>query len=278
MTTEGVPEKEPLKQPSRERETFGSFITIVGPVFYNRKLSSNAKLLYGLLSAMSQAPKYYAFAYNETMQTYLECSERALQRYLKELSDAGEITIIDGQGGRKTLRKIYLTRVQPFNPDRSDGVNPDKNDGVTNIYCKNKQKEKGKGKAAADADAIEWLDAWATKQEWEHSADADPEAVIALIKDLHAFAENRAAKKKPILTVRAASLVTGRLIAYTKDMRPQIPAMRYILQESINHNWEKLYPIKPENRDDFKRWCADNYDGLQVQFPSDGNTEETEYF
>ena len=261
MTTEGVPEKEPLKQPSRERETFGSFITIVGPVFYSRSLSANAKLLYGLLSAMSQAPKYYAFAYNETMQTYLKCSERALQRYLKELSDAGEITIVDGQGGRKTLRKIYLTRVQPFNPD--------KNDGVTNIYSKNKQKEKGKGKAAADADAIEWLDAWATKQEWEHSADADPEAVIALIKDLHAFAENRAAKKKPILTVRAASLVTCRLIAYTKDMRPQIPAMRYILQESINHNWEKLYPIKDTQIDDYKDFLRREYGIEQVSGSED---------
>lgn len=236
----------------KDRETFGSFITIVGPVFYNRELSANAKLLYGLLSAMSQAPKYYAFARNKTMQTYLQCSERALQRYLKELTDAGEIEIADGQGGR-TLRKIFLTRVQPFCPDKSDGVNPDKSDGV-DIYSNNKQKKKGK---VSDIDVADWLGHWAVTNAWAFDADCQPEAQQALISDIHAFLENRAAKKKPMLTVRAAGMLVNRLISYSDGYQPKIPAMRYILQEAVSHNWEKVFPIK--NTDDFADFLQREY-------------------
>lgn len=235
------------------RETFGSFITIVGPVFYNRDLSANAKLLYGLLSAMSQAPKYYAYARNETMQAYLQCSERALQRYLKELQDAGEIRIEDGQGGR-TLRKIYLTRVQPFYPDKSDGVNPDKSDGV-DIYSNNKQKKKSKG--AAGTDVIEWLDRWVVSFDWPNTEDLEPEEQQKLIGDIHGFVENRAAKKKPILTVRAAGMLTNRLDSYSDGYQPKIPAMRYMLQEATAHNWEKVFPI--QNADDFTDFLRREY-------------------
>lgn len=237
----------------KDRETFGSFITIVGPVFYHRDLSANAKLLYGLLSAMSQAPKYYAFARNETMQSYLQCSERALQRYLKELTDAGEIKIEDGQGGR-TLRRIYLTRVQPFYHDKSDGVYPDKSDGV-HIYSNNKQKKKGKG--AAGTDVTEWLDKWAVSFCWVHEADMEPERQQQLIGDIHAFVENRAAKKKPLLTVRAAGMLVSRLVAYSDGYQPKIPAMRYILQEAVAHNWEKVFPIK--NDDDYEDFLRREY-------------------
>lgn len=47
--------------------------------------------------------------------------------------------------------------------------------------------------------------------------------------------------------------------------------MRYVLSQSVESNWEKLYPItKP---DDFNRWLHDNY-GVQV-----GHAEpEVEYF
>lgn len=239
--------------PHKERETFGAYITIVGPVFYNDELSDQAKLLYGLLSAMCQAPRYYAFARNRTLLKYLHCSERQLQRRLKELVDAGEIEIVDGQGGAETLRKIYLRRVQPFNPDRNDGVNPDKNDGVNILYSNNKQTKRGKAPAAAEGEILEWLDNWAVKLE------ADRDSTVALISDLHAFVEMRKAKKKPVLTVRAASLITGRLTAYSQGQEHAIPAMRYMLQESVTHNWEKIWNIKDSSADDFADFLRREY-------------------
>lgn len=43
--------------PPSERESFASYIQIVGPVFYNKDFSDKTKLLYGLLAAMTQAPR-----------------------------------------------------------------------------------------------------------------------------------------------------------------------------------------------------------------------------
>lgn len=249
---------EEQKQPQK-RQTFGTYITIPGPVFYNRAISGKAKLLYGLLSAMSQAPKYYAYAYNETMTAYLQCSERSLQRYLGELVDAGEIRIEDGQGGRKTLRKIYLVRVQPFNPDKNVGVNPDKNDGV-NIYSINKQKkEKGKDAAAvSQAEIISWFDHWATSEDWSGD-DQTLEAITKLLGDIHGFVEARAAKGKPLLTIRSAAMAKNRLMGYSEGYSPRIPAMRYMLQESISHNWEKIFPIKESQQDDYLDFLRREY-------------------
>ena len=79
-----------LQPPSpAERESFSAYINIVGPVFYNKQFSDKTKLLYGLLAAMTQAPRYYAFAKNSTLMRFLDCSERTLQRCISELEDAG---------------------------------------------------------------------------------------------------------------------------------------------------------------------------------------------
>ena len=83
---------------------------------------------------------------------------------------------------------------------------------------------------------------------------------------------NLTAKKKPILTVNAAGRHAKKLLDYSADFPEyRLAAMRYVLSQSVESNWEKLYPItKP---DDFNRWLHDNY-GVQV-----GHVEpEVEYF
>lgn len=250
--------------PKKERETFGAYIQIVGPVFYARQLSDKAKLLYGLLAAMTQPPLYYAFARNATLCRYLDCSERTLQKYLKELTERNEIVIENGEGGRQ-LRKIKVARLQPVYPAESCGVYPAESCGGNNID-NNKQKKNGKPAASPQA-VLDWLDAWAAK------LNADPADTIDLISDLHMFVDNRAAKRKPVLTIRAASLITGRLKSYTQDVDMVIPAMRYILRESVEHNWDKLYPIKDGNADDFRRWLADVYGLAVTPDPPPGRTE-----
>lgn len=233
-----------------ERETFGAYVQIVGPVFYSRQLSDKSKLLYGLLCAMTQAPKYYAFPRNRTLTKFLDCSERTLQRCLCELETIGEIRIVGDRGG-KTLRKIFVERLQPVYPDKNDGGTPDKNDGGN----KNKQnKNKGRAAAASQAEIIEWLDAWAANLEFPS------DETVRLCRDLHAMVENRAAKGKPYNTINAASLMTNRLLAFTKGTDFPSGMMRYILQESIGHNWEKIFPVKPEQMDDYYSFLRREYD------------------
>lgn len=230
------------------RETFSSYIQITGPVFYNRQFSDKTKLLYGLLAAMTRAPRYYAFAKNSTLMRFLNCSERTLQRCLSELEEAGELTIENGSGGR-TLRKIRLTRLQPIYPDNNDGVNPDKNDGGN----KNNRKRKSRGAkapAATQEEVIQWFNCWVAKQ------NLSQEDSVALCTDLHDFVENRASLGKPFNTIKAAARMGGRLLALSKDAQYPIPLMRYLLNKSIIHGWSDVFELKPEDAEDFNRFLA----------------------
>ena len=68
---ENLSEANPQSNSPGSKETFAAYIQIVGPVFYNRAFSDKTKLLYGLLAAMTQAPRYYAFAKNSTLMRFL---------------------------------------------------------------------------------------------------------------------------------------------------------------------------------------------------------------
>lgn len=239
----------------KEVETFGAYIQIVGPVFYNRDLNDKTKLLYGLLAAMTQAPRYYAFAKNATMMRFLQCSERTLQRCLSALEGAGEIVIEDGSGGRGNMRKIYLTRLRPFNPDKNDGANPDKNDGVNNNKEKNKQRRKkaAASTAVSEKDIKEWLDCWVAK------LDLDTDESVRLCSDLHAMAENRSAMGDPYLTIRHVVLLTNNLKRYSAGKDHPVAVMRFLLQQSVTNNWRTVYELKEKDLDSFAAFLRDEY-------------------
>ena len=242
--TENCPSKDP-------KETFAAYIVIPGPVFYNRDLSEKAKLCYGLLNAMHQAPRYYAFAKNSTLMKYLGVSERKLQRCLKELVDAGEITIEDGSGGR-TIRKIRLTRLQPIYPDKNDGVNPDKNDGG-NKNNRKENKQRGKAPCVSQDDIIQWFNSWAVKLELSES-DA-----LALMTDLHDLTESRAAMGKPFKTIKAAARMANRLEALAKNDAHPVALMRYLLSKAIRLGWMDIYALDEKDAADYAAWLAAEY-------------------
>lgn len=233
------------------KETFGSYIQIVGPVFYNKAFSDKTKLLYGLLAAMTQAPRYYAFAKNSTLMRFLDCSERTLQRCLNDLEAAGELTIENGAGGR-TLRKIRLTRLQPIYPDKNDGVNPDKNGGGS----KNNRKRNSRGAKAPSAtheEIIQWFNVWVAKQELSQ------EDSVALCTDLHALVENREAIGKPFVTINGPIRMAGRLTNLTADSPYPVPLMRYLLSRTIVNNWADVFPLDERDAEDFNRYLATEY-------------------
>lgn len=225
------------------REQFSAYVDITGPVFYNRQLSDKAKLLYGLLSAMTRPPDYYAWARNATMCGYLGCCERTLQRYLKELTDAGELTIEDGSGGN-TIRKIRVARLQPVYPAESCGGTPTNPAGAYNK--ENKKNKKNTEAAAISADELdEHLTGFVARLELTEAQST------TLITDLRGQAENRKAKGKPILSYATANRMMSRLLSLTEKEEYRPEAMRYILQASINNNWTDVFPIKDSQRDDF---------------------------
>lgn len=242
------------------KETFGSYIQIVGPVFYNKAFSDKTKLLYGLLAAMTQAPRYYAFAKNSTLMRFLNCSERTLQRCLSDLEAAGELTIENGSGGRN-LRKIRLTRLQPIYPDKNDGVSPDKNDGGN----KNNRKRKGKGAQAPVAthdEIIQWFNVWVAK------LDLSQEDSVALCTDLHALVENREAIGKPFVTINGPIRMAGRLTNLTADSSHPVALMRYLLNRTIVNNWADVFPLEERDSEDFNRYLATEY-GITAASGSD---------
>ena len=235
----------------KEKETFAAYIQIVGPVFYNRQFSDKTKLLYGLLAAMTQAPRYYAFARNNTLMKFLCCSERTLQRCLSELEDAGELTIENGSGGR-TIRKIRLTRLQPIYPGKNDGVNPDKNDGG-NKNNRKENKQRGKAPAVSQDDVIQWFNAWVVK------LDLDEKDSLALCTDLRDLAESREALGKPFQTIKAAARMANRLEALTKDDPHPVALMRYLLGKAIRNGWQDIYGLDDEDVGDYAKFLWSEY-------------------
>lgn len=105
------------------REQFSAWANIPARVLFDREISDRAKLLYGLISCMSNSYGF-AFAKNSTLMRYLNVEERSLQRTLKQLLDSGYIRIEDGSGGRGTLRKIFTVEVCPRTPSILTGLTP----------------------------------------------------------------------------------------------------------------------------------------------------------
>ena len=247
------------QKPSESKETFAAYIQIVGPVFYNREFSDKAKLLYGLLAAMTQAPRYYAFARNSTLMKFLCCSERTLQRCISELEEAGELTIENGSGGR-TIRKIRLTRLQPVYPDKNDGVNPDKNDGVNpdkndggNKNNRKENKQRGKAPDVSQDDVVQWFNNWVVKLDL-NEADS-----LALCTDLRDLAESREALGKPFKTIKAAARMANRLEALAKQDAHPVPMMRYLLAKAIRNGWQDIYGLDERDAADYAAYLAAEY-------------------
>ena len=242
--------QENAQQPS-ERETFAAYIQIPGPVFYSNTLTDKAKLLYGLLNAMSQAPRYYAFPRNRTLMKYLDCSERRLQGYLAELRDAGELTIENGEGGRQ-LRKIRLTRLQPVYPAKNDGGTPAKNDGG-NKNNRKRNKCRGKASAATQDEIVQWFNLWVAKQDLSEKDSTD------LCTDLRDFAENRESLGKPFNTIKAAARMGNRLLTLSEGEQNRVGMMRYLISKSIRNNWSDIFPLNEKDTADYNRFLASEY-------------------
>lgn len=240
-------------------ERFSAYVVIPAPIYFSADLKPRAKMLYGLLSCMSNE-RGYAFPRNETLQRYLGgVSEDTVSRTLKELVDAGAIFVEGGSGGSpKNIRKIYLGEVYPSSLRKNADPSLRKNADPDN-YSKN-NKRKNNTTRPTEEEIKNWFSLWAVAR------DYGQELTTPLISDLFAFAESRKAKGKPILTIRSASMLANKLVsnvAMFGQAQEQVARMRYILQGAITHNWESVYPIKDEFLPDYYLWRAQEY-GIPV--------------
>lgn len=80
------------------------FLIIPYCIYSNNNISSNAKLLYGLLSLLSHK-EGFCYATNKFLGAELNVSSRTITTLIKELKDEN---IIDVVNDKNYIRKIYL--------------------------------------------------------------------------------------------------------------------------------------------------------------------------
>lgn len=261
----------------QEREQFGPRGVIPSKLLFDGGISIRAKILYAMIDCMSNS-RGYAFAKNDTLQRFLALngenpSERTLQRALSELTATGRIVIENGTGGRETVRKIYIAEFYPKNPDMGDGVgtvNPDMGDGVTNNSIRNNKKKKSKKEKPQEAQCSEvilnYLDQWAVQ--WSDN----PDDLQPLVKNLHTFFDFRKAKQKPILTFGQADFFLNRLASRSREEPYRIPAMRFMLETAVLHNWEEPYKIDGRTRDSYEYFLQCEY-GISLETEKEEDSE-----
>lgn len=88
-------------------ERCSAYVVIPAPVFYDRDLPPNARLLYGLISNLCN-DRGYCWARNETLARYLDIKDRTLRELLGKLKEKGYILIEQSNQGGTTVRRITL--------------------------------------------------------------------------------------------------------------------------------------------------------------------------
>lgn len=253
-------------KPEDRPEHFSIYTVFPTSLFFRRDISDSQKMLYGLLSCMADS-KGYAYPRNATLQRYLGgVSHDTVSRRLKALEEVGAIRIEGGDGG-PGIRKIYIVGVDFANLRKNAYVeddnlrksaevhNIDNNNINNNIINKKNDSEEKKAKSS-EKEIKEWIAGWAT------SFGFEMDLTTKLISEFNGFADNRKAKGKPFLTIRAVSIQANRLVkSVGTGLSPTetVARMRYMLIESCIHNWEKVIPIDERTERDFWLWAGQEY-------------------
>lgn len=95
------------------RESTSNFyIVIPATVAYDMNLSANAKLMYGLISGLTNE-KGYCWASNKYFAEKIGVSKTAVSLWIKNLKEAGYITVefeYKGESKEVEMRKIWITK------------------------------------------------------------------------------------------------------------------------------------------------------------------------
>lgn len=216
-------------------------------VRYDDRLSANAKLLYGEITALANRDGY-CFATNAYFAEQYQMKERSIIRMISQLNDLGYINVrITGSPteGRAFGRRIYIdasaaaifdseTLTKKSYHDNIVTETMTKKSGSHIINNNTENKGDARAKKSDDSDARSELTAWAVGY-----APESPDLIARLMD----FCDVRKRKRKPLTSGRAVTGLTNKLVRYSDNC---IQVMLRMLDESIERGWDSVYPLKPD--------------------------------
>ena len=212
------------------------YAIITGPVLDNRELAANAKLLFASITTMADQ-KGYCWAGNQYLADRFGWGERTVSRLVAQLEGLGFIrtSMIFNKESGKMERRIYIgneaadgvAKIGEGRQNRRGGV---ANNGETILNKIEEEKEK-RGKGFSPPPEL-----------WERCVkfscgNMDLEAA------LFGFWENRAARKNPLVTGRALSILLGKL---TRESDGDQAVRIAMLDKAVLKNWDGVFRLKED--------------------------------
>lgn len=239
--------------------TPGYYAVIPASVRYDDALPSNAKLLYGEISALIGA-EGFCFANNAYFAQLYKLSERTVSSLISKLQKEGYIVVdLDrDETGQIRQRKLFLKESVPdgqpleniFHTPRKDfpeGIEKNfqyTNTSITNIEKENiKEKENRKNKKGGCSSTevfnplpqfVQWIvDTFGDGEARERKNDL----YFAFVR----FSDNRTALKKPFKTQMAVTSLCNRLLRLTDKSEDKLVEMIDLLDASTINGWQSVY-------------------------------------
>lgn len=212
------------------------YAIITGPVLDNRELAANAKLLYASITTMTDQ-RGYCWAGNQYLAERFGWGERTVSRLISQLEDFGFLrtSMIFNKESGKMERRIYIGNeaadgVAKIGEGRQNWQGGVAKNGET-ILNKIEEEKKKREKGFSPPPEL-----------WERcvkfcSGNMDLEAA------LFGFLENRAARKNPIVTGRALSILLGKL---TRESDGKQNVMVAMLDKAVLKNWDSVFRLKED--------------------------------
>ena len=235
------------------------YAVIPASVRYDDSLPSNAKLLYGEISALVGA-EGFCFANNAYFAQLYKLSERTVSALISKLQKEGYIVVdLDrDENGQIKQRKLFLKKSvldgQPleniFHTPRKDfpeGIEKNfqyTNTSITNIEKESKKEKENRKNKKADPSSVETFDPLPQFVQWIVDTFGDSEVRDRKNELYFAFArfsDNRTALKKPLKTQGAVTALCNRLLRLTAQSADKLAEMIDLLDASTVNGWQSVY-------------------------------------
>lgn len=141
----------------KEENKIGCYAIIPSTVLFNEKLKANVKLLYAIITVLSNK-EGYCFASNSYLANLLDVQPHTISKWISELKDMGfvYVDIIRNEKNEIIQRRIYpndtpytINRTYPYAINKTEGMSPKGQYNIISInmidrffnYIINKEKE-----------------------------------------------------------------------------------------------------------------------------------------
>lgn len=240
------------------------YAVIPASVRYDDKISANAKLLYGEISALI-GREGFCYASNAHFASLYQVSERTITSWVAALKDGGYIKVhMDrDDSGQVVARRLYLSESIPdgqpleenfYTPRRNFREGIEENFQYTNLSNtdieKENKKERSSSTAAsrgrvskADFDPKPVFVSWITDIFPDETSARKNQLFFAMVR----LSDNRAAMKKQIPSQSAVTALCNKLLQYSKKAEDRLSCMIDLLDTAVASNWLTVYPQKSDS-------------------------------